>query len=335
MFKVVLTCLFSFILLSFTTTLLAQKPRLNQDPKLNNLVHPVGYKTGKLGELGRVRKVGEGSQDMILIAGLGFGDEIWNGFMESKKKQYTMYAVTLPGFSGTPAPPMPNTGTSYGERTWTKAAQKGIENLIKEKKLKKPIVVGHWQIASEIAMNIALEKPELISKVILISGVAKNVMADAQFKKTLTVKERATYIDRGMAPRWFKTVTRDTWDDNNWFPYEYAVHPLRALQLWRIAYDVTLPVHVRYLCEHWTQDLTVNLKSLKVPTLLVKPGYSKEFDNIVGQRGAVRQLTIDSWKDVEKMSSLITTKSIENSRIFIMDDQPKKLDEAISSFLSK
>ncbi len=321
-------------ILSFVSHLSAQKPRLDQDPKLNNLIHSANYKTSKLGELGNVRKVGSGKQSMILISGLGFSDEIWDSFIESRKEKYTMYAITLPGFGGTPAPPMPSQNTSYGERTWTTAAQKAVKSLISENKLKQTILVAHWQIASEIALGITLENPELISEVIIISGVAKNVMADAQFGRALTVKERASYVDKGMAPRWFKTVTRDTWDDNNWYPYEYAKHPLRGLQLWRIAYNATLPVHVRYLCEHWTQDLTVNLKSLKTPLLIVKPGLSKEFDEIPGQRGGVRQLTIDSWKGVEKLNPLVQTVTIENSRIFIMDDQPEKLDAVIESFLS-
>ena len=61
MLKAISTVIFSIFLLSSTTFLFAQKPRLNQDSKLNNLVHPTGYKTGKLSELGRVKKVGEGS----------------------------------------------------------------------------------------------------------------------------------------------------------------------------------------------------------------------------------------------------------------------------------
>ena len=90
---------FIFVICAFVlnsaTFLFAQKPRMNQDPKLNNLVHSPDYKTAKLGELGRVTKVGTGKQDMILIAGSGFGGEIWNEFMSTRKEQYTMYAVTL------------------------------------------------------------------------------------------------------------------------------------------------------------------------------------------------------------------------------------------------
>ena len=311
----------------------AQKMSLTQDPSLNNLVHAVGYKTGKLGELGRVDLAGTGSKDMILIAGFGFGGKVWDGFISSRKEQYSMYSITLPGFDGTPAPPMPTAETSYGEQTWTRAALCGVRRLIVEKKLKKPIIVAHWSIATQIAIALALVYPELVSRVVVVSGIAKNVMADAQFGKTLTVKDRIAYVDKGMAPRWFKTVTRDTWDDNNWYPSDYAVHPVRAMQLWRMAFQPTLPVNVRYLCEIWAQDSTVGLEKLKVPLLIVKPGLGSDYDSIPGQRGGLRFLTQDSWKDVEIKSKLITVKTIENSRAFIMDDQPKRLDEIIEAFL--
>jgi hypothetical protein len=40
-----------------------------QDASLNNLALPAGYKTGKPGELGAVKKTGHGKQALILIPG--------------------------------------------------------------------------------------------------------------------------------------------------------------------------------------------------------------------------------------------------------------------------
>lgn len=47
--------------------------RTDQDSSINNLIHPEGYETCTLGELGRVTKVGNGPVDMILVAGAGLG----------------------------------------------------------------------------------------------------------------------------------------------------------------------------------------------------------------------------------------------------------------------
>ncbi len=102
------------------------QPQMVQDPTLNNLVHPEGYQTAEPGTLGRVTRVGDGPRDMVLVAGAGFGGEIFDGFMKSWSDRFTMYAVTLPGMGGTPAPPMPDTGTSYGEQSWNTAARDAV-----------------------------------------------------------------------------------------------------------------------------------------------------------------------------------------------------------------
>ena len=51
---------------------------MEQDATLDNLRHPQGYRTGAWGELGRVTEVGTGPKPMILIAGAGFGGEIFD-----------------------------------------------------------------------------------------------------------------------------------------------------------------------------------------------------------------------------------------------------------------
>ena len=55
---------------------------MTQDPTLDNLRLPGGTVTTPLGELGRVRTSGTGHKHMVLIPGLGFGDDIWTEFME-------------------------------------------------------------------------------------------------------------------------------------------------------------------------------------------------------------------------------------------------------------
>ena len=113
----------SLMLLCVSTPLFAQQKRMDQDPKLNNLVHAKGYVTCALGTLGRVTKVGTGPQDMILIAGAGFGGDIFDGYMQEHQDKYTMHAVTLPGFGRTAAPPMPRDSVSYSEQTWMRSSE--------------------------------------------------------------------------------------------------------------------------------------------------------------------------------------------------------------------
>jgi len=143
---------------------------MKQDSTLNNLVDPPGYKTAKLGTLGEVVRAGTGNQGMILIPGLGFGGSIFDEFMQGFLGQYRMYAVTLPGFGGTSAPPCPGEKTSFGLQTWTNAALGAIEKLMEEEKIQNPIIVGHWLGGTQIALRLALKHPDKIKAVVLLAG---------------------------------------------------------------------------------------------------------------------------------------------------------------------
>ncbi len=304
--------------------------RFDQDPTINNLLHHEGYETTTLGDLGRVTKVGRGPVDMILIAGSGFGGDIFDVFMYQHRDDYTMYAVTLAGFGGTAAPPMPAEGVSYAEQTWIRAAQEGVGRLIVERRMERPVVVGHWISGTQVAMGLAKDNPDDIAAVVIISGIPKNITAGGPTLNTPA--ERATYMDR-MAQVWFKTVTRDTWDDNNFYPHDYARDPVRALQLWRQAFEPTVPVWVRYMCEVWAQDSTHDLSGLTVPTLILIPGFDEDFYFVPGL-DYMRAFCQDTWEGVEAKSDMVTAKVIDGARVSIMDDQPEKLDQAIREFLA-
>ena len=311
------------------------QPRMEQDPEINNLVHPEGYRAAEPGTLGRVIRSGDGPLDMVLIAGAGFGGEVFEGFMQANAANYRMLAVTLPGFGGTPAPPMPSARTSYGELSWTRGAQQALARLIEEEGLNRPVVVGHWLSATTVALGLAVERPDLIRGAIVISGLPKWVpMSGTGMAEPSTVEQRVSMVDDYLAPQWFKTVTRTTWDDNNYMPRDYAIHPLRAQQLWMEAARPTLPVWIRYISEAWAQDSTSRLDDLQVPVLILKPG----FDELYGQGPQIgdymHAFLHRGWDGVEERSDRIEVATIEDSRVFIMDDQPARLDAAVERFVN-
>lgn len=127
------------IILFFVVESCAQK----QNPLLNNFSHPAEYITPKPFELGKVQKSGTSKIPMILIAGFGYGGNIFDDFPSANKEKYTMYAVTLPEYGGTPVPPMPDLAISFGERTWFRNAEKAILNLIEKEKLIQPVLLTH------------------------------------------------------------------------------------------------------------------------------------------------------------------------------------------------
>ena len=151
-------------------TAIAQQGQAPQDPSLDNLVHEAGYKTAEPGSLGAVVEAGKGPIDMVLISGFGLGASAFEGFMQRNAKRYHMLAITLPGFEGTAAPPMPPAGTSYGDQTWTRAATGAVVRLIKERRLRRPVLVGHFVNGTQVAAQVAIDEPALVRGLILLAG---------------------------------------------------------------------------------------------------------------------------------------------------------------------
>lgn len=309
----------------------AQPRSMTQDPTLDNLRLPAGTETAAAGTLGRMRRFGEGPKTMLLIPGVGFGDGIWTEFMERRRADYTMYAITLPGFGGTPPLSMPADPSRFGDAPWTRSAIEAIEALLDEEHLDRLTIVAHWALATQIALRLALDHPDRVDAVVLIGGVLKSYYESTPAMMTWTPEQRAQFAD-GMGQQWFRTVTRQTWDDNNFMSYDYAVNPRRGLHLWREAQAPLLPVWIRYLLEFYSLDLSGEIENLRVPTLVVQPGLDDPAYYVEPGWNYMRNLCIDSWRGAGEKSDRLEFVTIPGSRLFIMYDQPAALDLAIASF---
>jgi pimeloyl-ACP methyl ester carboxylesterase len=319
-------------LLGGSASLLAQTRLLAQDPSLNNLAHPAGYEAAAPASLGSVRTTGTGPRHMILIPGLGFGGDVFDDFMARHGDKFTMKAITLAGFGGTAAPAMPPAGTSYAATSWTNGAIDGILNLMDRENIGRATLVAHWALGSQVALRLASEHPDRFDAVILIAGVPRVMYSTPPPGMAgWSAEQRIKFAD-GMGQGWFKTVTRQTWDDNNFMSYDYALNPRRGLSLWREAARPSLQVWIRYLLEFYAADSPSLLKTLGVRTLIVKPGFDDPGFYVEEGRDYMRDLCLRSWEGVP-LSDSIETVTIPGSRLFVMYDRPEELDRAVSTFI--
>lgn len=307
-----------------------------RDPAINNLQHSPGVETAKPDTLGRVRKVGTGPRRMLLIPGLGFGDGIWSEFMEPLKSEYTMYAITLPGFGETPPLAMPASDSRFADGAWTRSSIRAIEALLDTEGIQRVTIVAHWALSTQIALQLALDHPERVEAVVLVGGVFKSYYDNTPAMMDWTLEQRASFVER-IGQEWFKTVTRQTWDDNNYMSYDYAVNPRRALWLWRQAQAPSLAVWVRYLLEFYGFDQGARLRTLRVPTLVVQPGFDDPAYYVEEGRNYMRSLCIESWRGLASSAPAGTLEfvTIPQSRLFVMFDQPDQLQRAVRSFLQR
>lgn len=315
---------------------LAQQPEAAQDPKLDNLVHAAGYKTAEPGTLGAVVERGSGPVDMLLVSGFGVGASAFEGFMQRNAARFHMFAVTLPGFEGTPAPPMPPQGTSYGEQTWTRAAVGAVTELIRKRGLRNPVLVGHSLNGTQVAAGVALEHPELVRALVLLAGSPRFEPAEATpfWPKDLTLEKKVSMVDTGLAPRWFKTVTRRTWVAGNFVAGDYSLDDARGKRFADLANEPPLPVLIRYLCEYHASDVRAHLEQLKPPLLLIRPSFTEAL-RADKKRSYLQSFFEEPWKGQLESRPHTQVLALDGAGILVMDDKPAEVDQAIAGFLEK
>ncbi len=296
-----------------------------------------------LGQMGQVEKRGRGPIPMILIADIRTDWSLYQGFMDRNADRYTMYAVTLPGYGGTPAPPRPDT-LELKTTPWWDGAEKGVIGLIEKNKLNKPVVVG-MATSSFLATRLAINHPDKIRAAVVLDG---NVYAT--FRSLANPDHPATPAERpdvlmkqpgaiGMIAEFLPALmpSRESAEArikslppaqlSQFFAGVRDIERARALAInAAVASD---PRAYRYNVELFASDLTGALKNLKVPLLAIPAIHD---DNSPGQGGPAPS----QWHEAKMKYPAIplTVVPFENTRSYIAVDAPQELDKAIEAFLA-
>lgn len=312
------------------------QPGAAQDSTLDQLVHPAGYVTAPPGDLGAVVERGGGGTDLVLVSGFGLGASAFEGFMRRNAGRYRMFAVTLPGFEGTAAPPMPPPGTSYGEQTWTRAAAEAVTRLMRERRLDRPVLVGHSVNGTQVVARVALDHPELVRGVVLLAGTPRfePVTTTRFWPRGLTAEQKVAAVDRYTAPLWFKTVTRDTWVRGNFVAGDYSVDPALGARVADLANAPPLPVLVRYLCEFHASDLWPDLERLAPPVLLIQPRFTAAL-RADSTRSYLQGYFDEPWKGRPAGGRRFEKVVLDDAGILVMEDQAAAVDRAVAGFVKR
>ena len=156
---------------------------------------------------------------------------------------------------------------------------------------------------------------------------------DPSFRKAATPDERVEYVNEGWAQKWFKYVTPDTWESNNYVAEMFTNNLGRAGQVRQEVESVPLPVKIRYLTEFMAADQTSDLANLHIPLLALIPGFNEKF--IADPANSFYKISFqDSWEPFSK-NAQVQRMNIPDARALILDDQPKLADEAIAAFAGR
>lgn len=334
-----------------------------RDERPDNLRQPPGMETVPLGTLGHVERRGHGGTHLLLIPGAGFGWSVWEDFMARNADRFTMWAVTPPGYDGTPPPPMPES-VDVTNRVWSDALVAALARLIDEEELDDPIVVGHHMLGDYYAMRLALEHPDLVSGLVVAAGMpaAPTYRTEDGERRPATEQERAETV-RGQLQPTMRHATREFFVQNQFPSRFFSRDEERAEELYQQQIDNPISTQVRYALEYYTSDLTRELDGLEVPMLVVQPlpwesfaGFIEVFEDnlrqMLGEDADLEQALLErygSWEafreeqsgvarwrnDLADAPEQMETEVVRNSAQFVMYDRPEEFDRILAGWIQR
>ena len=293
----------------------------------NNLVYPEEYKTSKLGTLS-IDERGKGTAPMLLIADAGFDTGFFEDFISHNDSTYKFFVVTLPGNSinGYPLP-----RGSYSQHIWLESIDSALVNFINQKKLNNIIVAGHLTISTYLAMRFSIDHPEVVAGTIIFAGQPYSSWPsrkDPTGNTPISLEERAGSIDYFMAPRFYKTVTREQWNNGLYQPNHYSENSDVGEALYNATALVPIPLMAQLLCEYFTTDISLEFEKIKKPVLIMKPGFDEGY---LANNPSHSQLFHTYWQSAESLPNC-TVKVIPNARLAMGHTYVKELSKQISQF---
>ncbi len=279
--------------------------------------------------LAHVETVGSGEAQLILIPGWMCDWTVWDEFMRRNSEHYTMHAVTLPGFVGA-APPVdaPNEDEmdAFDETPWINNAVESIAALIVEEGIENPIVIGH-SLGGQIAMRLAIERPELVGMVVTVDG-----MPAVPLKYETDIEggaDRAALIENAYEP-WLRAMSADAWKEK----FDQAVSNLvetasHREQLHRMFDNTEREPSVRYLVEALKTDITPEIEQIKAPLLAIAaiedyPEAPAEFEESI----------CATWQEQLSMVPDAQIVFFEHAKHFFFLTQTEAFDKAIARFVA-
>lgn len=271
--------------------------------------------------LAHVEVAGDGPIPVVLIPGLACDWTVFRAFMDRNKDRYTMYAVTLPGFGGSNPPPET---PDPADGSWLANAEQAVIAMIQERKLDRPLVVGH-SMGAHLAMRVAAAAPDQVRGAIAIDGmpafpIAGPGQADTPEERRKLAAMMAEKMNDGPADQWAE-------GQKKWFA-SMVQDKARAAELAEMSVRPARSTTVRYLAELLAADATARVRAAKPPILIIAAITDES------EPGIPRDQLRAAWITIQQAAPNVQIVYFENTRHFVMDDSPAELDLAVADFLA-
>lgn len=256
-----------------------------------------------------VKVIGKG-EPIILIPGYSCSGEVWNETVDHLKNRYELHVLTLAGF-GTAKP--------IQDEEILKTVRNQIIQYVEDKKLQKPMLIGH-SLGAFMTLWLHSNEPDLFGKSICVDGVpfisaiynplatAESMKENPQFNKEMVIENFKKLPNEGYIENTTKAMT---------FQVEDTVRA-RQIATWNFQSD----------------RRTLGSTLVEMSTTDLRPELSKIKENIL-VLASIFQTKENSKVVYGKQYELLKNKTVvvADSKHFIMYDQPEWFYAQINAFL--
>ncbi|CEJ70688.1 Sigma factor SigB regulation protein RsbQ [Chryseobacterium oranimense G311] len=252
-----------------------------------------------------VKKSGKGKQSILFIPGFASSGEVWNDTTAKFEKDFTCYTLTMAGFAG--VKPQPDATFKNWENE--------IAAYIKDQKLEQPIIIIGHSMGGSLAMALAADYPELISKIVVVDALpCLASLSDPNFKAkenndcTVTVNTLKAMTDEQFKQMQTGAIPRLVADPSM---QETVVN-------WSMKSDRA--TFAKMYCDFSNTDLREKIQHIQCPALVLLESYFVNFKPAIENQ----------YKNLKNADMRYASKGLH----FIMYDDKEWYLEQLNNFLS-
>ena len=251
--------------------------------------------------------------DVVLIPGLASSGAVWDATVQQLSATHRVHVVQVAGFAGAPV-------GGNAEGPVVEPLIEAVDGYIKSAHLKAPAVIGH-SMGGFTGLLLARRHPEDVSRLMIVDSLPFFSVLFSPTATAESIKPQAAAMRDGImalspeayASQQAMTVPR----------FSKSPEGQKLVLAWSTASSQSVAGRAMY--DLLTTDARGELAAIKTPVTLLYP-----YDPAMGAPVAMIDKT---YADAYAALPGVTLKRIDDSRHFIMLDQPKAFAEAVDSFL--
>lgn len=251
--------------------------------------------------------------DVVLIPGLASSGAVWDAAVKQLATSHRVHVVQVAGFAGAPVG-----GNADGPVV--EPLVEAVDAYIKSAKLKSPAVVGH-SMGGFTGLLLARRHPESIGRLMIVDSLPFFSVLFSPAATVESVKPQAAAMRDGtiaMSPEAFASQQAMTMPR-----FVKSPEGLKLALDWSKTSSQSVVARAMY--DLLTTDARGELAAIKTPTTLLYP-----YDPAMG---APTTVVDKMYADAYAALAGVTLKRVDDSRHFIMLDQPKAFAAAVETFL--